>query len=238
MEHRNMSKIPMFPLPDNVARVAGQAMCHIQATAYFEDRWKKSNWECSWDTFELQKKQENTHNLCNRIGCLRFVVMHEKGMHWIGEILTTFVEKKLDSSIKAFGVLNVDFLTGDQQQHPDFLAMVLSRVPVHPWSAMVVALQSVPVFVSMSIANRKKDEFNQIIQSLLKSSDVSFHLQLGTNVATTQGLVCKRPLFAVCNGLLTLWWKTKTSSVRVCILRYPITHSETMEPSPKICFPS
>ena len=76
-EHRNMSQIPMFPLPDNVARLACQPI-HLQATAYFEERWKETNWECSWNTFELQKQQATSHDRCNRIGCLRFVAMHEK----------------------------------------------------------------------------------------------------------------------------------------------------------------
>ena len=108
--------------------------------------------------------------------------------------------KQLESSADAFSILNVDFLNGDYLQYPNFLAMVLSRVPVHPWSAMVVAMQSKPVFVSLCIAKQREMEFKDIMHSFLNTSyapSISFHLQLDTDVETTQGLVCKRPLFAI-----------------------------------------
>ena len=107
----------------------------------------------------------------------------------IQDILKQFVEPtQLESSIKAFGVLNVDFLNG---MFEDFLAIVLPIVPVHPWSAMVVALQSKPAFVSISVAHRM--EFKDIMHGFLNTNyapPISFHLQLDVDVKNTQGLVC------------------------------------------------
>ena len=213
---QNLLKVRMFPLPDNVARVACPQEGHthyLQATAYFEDRWQSAKgadgtlWWCSWDTFRIQidKKQINAnHEWSNRIGCVRFVSADggENTNEWLNGILAKFVEpKRLQSSIDAFGVLNVDFLTGNHNQHPEFLSIVLKQVPVHPWSAMVVAIQSVPVFVSMRLATYSSlPGLQETINGFLTTSPVSFHLQIGTDVRTIQGLVCKRPLFTVCNG--------------------------------------
>ena len=200
--NENLLKVPMFPLPDNVARVACQPV-HLQATAYFEDRWQETNWKCSWDMFQWQKEQiDENYEWCNRIGCVRFVSVVDIGESWIKEILRKFVEhKELQSSTNAFGVLNVDFLTGNHRHHE--VEMVLQQVPVHPWSAMVVATRSIPVFVSLHLATYSSvSAFQTTINGFLTSpSPVSFYLRIGTEVRTTQGLVCKRPLFTVCCGL-------------------------------------
>ena len=196
-------KVPMSPLPENVARVACQPT-HLQATAYFEDRWQETKWQCSWDMFRRQKKQiDVNHKRCNRIGCVRFVSVKggESTGNWMKEILMKFAEdKEMQSSIEAFGVLNVDFLSDGHRHYA--VDMVLQQVPVHPWSAMVVAIQSVAVFVSLNLATYSNvNEFKTTINGFLTTSPVSFHLRIGTNVETTQGLVCNRPLSTVCSGL-------------------------------------